>query len=420
MLANTRRLQARYIGRMQRRPSSPFPWQRLLVLTALVLWAHVALLSNPPAAWMVAPQAAASMTTRTIAATPALAPAPVSALPGVGLPSPRATAKPPRPLPKKAAAPPPNLMPNTPLAQSNIAQAAPEIVAPNLPTMTDTLAIATAQEPEPAALAAQPTATPTPLPSLTDTASPTPTSQATAAAVALPPGRDSGKEPTPEVALKFPAPGKLSYSAAMLRAGQPLSGAGTLEWSTDGRQYQLRLESSAVFVTFISQTSVGSLAADGLQPERFADKRINRSEKATHFSRDGAGGGGRITFSGNQRPVALPRGAQDRLSVLVQLAALAAGNPAVFSSTNPQPIPVASSEGLESWQFVLAGEETVQVPAGSARALHVVRNPRQEYDSRLELWLAPALGYLPVRMRQTEANGNTSDLQLRSPALPRP
>jgi hypothetical protein len=47
----------------------------------------------------------------------------------------------------------------------------------------------------------------------------------------------------------------------------------------------------------------------------------------------------------------------------------------------------------------------------------MVRNPRKEFDSRLELWLAPGLGYLPVRILQTEANGNTLELLLRSPAL---
>jgi Protein of unknown function (DUF3108) len=146
-----------------------------------------------------------------------------------------------------------------------------------------------------------------------------------------------------------------------------------------------------------------------LLPERFGDKRVNRSEKAAHFNRIPETGSslGRITFSGNQRAVAIQRGAQDRLSVLVQLAGLVAANPAQFAVAGNVAVQVVSAEGADVWKFVLQGEEL----------LHLVRNPRQEYDPRLELWLAPELGYLPVRIKQTEANGDTFDLQLRSPAL---
>jgi hypothetical protein len=78
---------------------------------------------------------------------------------------------------------------------------------------------------------------------------------------------------------------------------------------------------------------------------------------------------------------------------------------------------VANTEEADTWLFVVNQAEKIQVPAGQAMALHMVRNPRKEFDSRLELWLAPGLGYLPVRILQTEANGNTLELLLRSPAL---
>jgi Protein of unknown function (DUF3108) len=224
----------------------------------------------------------------------------------------------------------------------------------------------------------------------------------------------------PALELKFPPSGSFAYAATIVRGVQPQTGSGTLEWTSDGRAYQMRLVSSAFLINLLSQTSVGQLGADGLLPERFGDKRFNRSEKAAHFSRSAEAGSslGRITFSGNQRSVAIQRGAQDRLSVLVQLAGLVAANPAQFAAAGKVVVQVASTEGADAWQFVLQGEEEfLQLPAGKAATLHLVRNPRQEYDARLELWLAPELGYLPVRIKLTEANGDTSDLQLRSPAL---
>jgi hypothetical protein len=43
-----------------------------------------------------------------------------------------------------------------------------------------------------------------------------------------------------------------------------------------------------------------------------------------------------------------------------------------------------------------------------------VRHPRKEYDTRVELWLARTLDYLPARLRITQANGDVADQQLKS------
>jgi len=42
------------------------------------------------------------------------------------------------------------------------------------------------------------------------------------------------------------------------------------------------------------------------------------------------------------------------------------------------------------------------------------RAPRRPYDTRLELWIAPSLNYLPVRIRVTQANGDFVDQKLRA------
>jgi hypothetical protein len=36
------------------------------------------------------------------------------------------------------------------------------------------------------------------------------------------------------------------------------------------------------------------------------------------------------------------------------------------------------------------------------------------FDDTVELWLAPSMGYLPVRIRITQPNGDFADMQLRS------
>ncbi len=52
------------------------------------------------------------------------------------------------------------------------------------------------------------------------------------------------------------------------------------------------------------------------------------------------------------------------------------------------------------------------LPAGEMRARQVKRLPRKEFDSTVEMWLAPILQHLPVRLRVTQANGDVADQQL--------
>jgi hypothetical protein len=49
------------------------------------------------------------------------------------------------------------------------------------------------------------------------------------------------------------------------------------------------------------------------------------------------------------------------------------------------------------------------LPGGDQITLKLVRNPREEFDQKVELWLAPTLGYLPARIKITEQNGDYVD-----------
>jgi hypothetical protein len=386
------------------------PLRALLALLLVVLLAHGALLSGNPTALSTAAGPIAALSTRQIEAAPSpLAAPPAPATPVAAAPAPLPAA------PRKKAPPPANFKPNPPLAQAEVAGAAPEVIAKIEPppvelSPTPTVApLAPRDEPAPLASLEPPVPTSAAADATTSTvAAATPT--LTAAEVAK---READNAQRKALALQFPASGKLSYNATQISGGQPKTGSGTLDWTTDGSEYQMRLESSALFITLLTQTSVGKLGADGLQPERFSDKRFNRSEKAAHFQREA----GKITFSGKQTSTPLQSGAQDRLSMLMQLAAMAAGSAAQLAQAGQIALQVVNTEEADTWLFLVQAPEQIQVPAGEAMALHLVRNPRKEFDSRLELWLAPNLGYLPARILQTEANGNTFELQLRSPAL---
>ena len=147
------------------------------------------------------------------------------------------------------------------------------------------------------------------------------------------------------------------------------------------------------------------MTSQGLQPVRFSDKRLARSEVAAHFNY----ADGRITFSANKPDVPLLAGAQDRVSVIWQLAGLLAADPAHYPPGSTFTVQTVSSSDAEPWLLTVNEPETLNLPLGSHIALRLTRNPRREFDQKIELWFATGLNYLPVRFRFTETNGDYVD-----------
>jgi len=160
-------------------------------------------------------------------------------------------------------------------------------------------------------------------------------------------------------------------------------------------------------------TSKGQLGDSGLQPIRFGDKPRG-AELATHFQRDK----GIISFSANNPDVPLQAGAQDKLSALLQLSALVAGAPERYPAGTSIRFQAADAHRAEIWSFVAAARETLDLPGGRLNALPFTKEPTVEFDQRIEVWLAPDLQYLPVRIRITEANGAFADLAWRKTQKP--
>jgi hypothetical protein len=194
------------------------------------------------------------------------------------------------------------------------------------------------------------------------------------------------------------------YVASGRWRGMPVEGEAQLAWQHDDAAYE------ASFAIDVPpqrrlQNSTGALGEDGLRPLRFS-QRV-RGEEAAHFDR----AQGRITFSSNRPDAALQAGAQDRLSVLVQLVALVAADPGRFVPGASMSLQVAGTRGADDWQFTVDGDEQLALPAGSVSALKLTRQPEGDYDIRLEVWLAPGRAYAPVRLRLTPPNADWLDMQ---------
>jgi len=325
-------------------------WRALAALTALVLAAHLLALLQAPGIFYGPQRQVLRMATRSIA--------------------------PPAPAPEE----------KRPAAREKPARAAPESIAKQAPPPAPTPGQA-----EPAA-AAEPTAA------------------AEAAAPATPAEPPAAAEPLRERALtagnfSVAEPARLRYAVTAQARGGLWHGKGVLEWKHDGSNYDIQLEISTLLLPSRVQQSTGRIGDTGLAPLRFSDKA--RSEEAAHFEREK----GRIVFSTNRPQAPLLAGAQDRLSVLLQLGAMLAAAPQNYPPATTIEVQTAGTRDAELWLFTVREPETLALPGGSVEAVKLVRNPRKEFDQQVELWLAPGMAYAPVRLRLTQANGDWLDLQ---------
>ena len=258
--------------------------------------------------------------------------------------------------------------------------------------------------PSPATLATAATAQATPAASDAQAAQ---TPQASAPA-APPPGPSQ----TPVAAMALPASARLDYTMTGSAKGLEYHAKGELAWNNTGSSYDARMTVRALFIGSRTMTSTGQVGAEGLAPGRFSDK--SKTEVAAHFDADK----GQISFSANTPAVPWRKGAQDRVSVFLQLAGMLAGNPAGFPVGSTISTYTVGPRDADHWTFRVESAEALSLPFGDLATVKLSRQPRREYDQKVEIWYAPTLDYLPVRSKITQANGDYVDQQLS--ALTRP
>ena len=235
-------------------------------------------------------------------------------------------------------------------------------------------------------------------------APPTPPS-ASAPAPAAPPWLTQAK-------FVWPAPALLNYELSGTSKGVRYTANASISWKQQDNSYQLRHEIQAFLFGKRSQTSAGQMGTTGLLPTRFGDQF--RQEQAAHFDR----AKGVLIYSANTPSQAIEEGAQDRVSLFVQLAGAMAGTPDLRNAGQQLNFQVVSAKQAEVWSFAVLGNEKIKLPLGEIDSLKLHRVPRNEYDQKIDMWLSPAHGYLPARIRITQANGDVIEETLKSVAKP--
>ena len=158
----------------------------------------------------------------------------------------------------------------------------------------------------------------------------------------------------------------------------------------DGRSYRLSetWKGKGVFALRgeAARSSQGAVAADGLRPQKFEDKRSGRDTRTAEFD------------STTKTPT-LQR--QDQLSFMWTLA-FSPPRDLVTAS-------VADGKRVTSYTYKVAGRERVKTPAGEFDALKLVKHKENPDDKATEIWLAAKRNYLPVRILIVEKDGSKLD-----------
>ncbi|SIT39885.1 conserved hypothetical protein [Paraburkholderia piptadeniae] len=225
-------------------------------------------------------------------------------------------------------------------------------------------------------------------------------------------GQGNAPQATPGVKFSVPPSGDLQYDTFYNGVrNQP----GTIHWTSDGHSYDMVVSVPLPFVGTFSYSSHGHVDAFGLAPDQYVEKRGRRGEDVTTFNHDTK----QIGFTRTPDTLALPDGAQDRFSMVMQLASLVRGDPDAYQPGVTRQFYVTDNDSGEIWPIETIGDETVRTGQGSIDARHFMRLPRRENDRRrIDVWLAPSLGWLPARLVQTEPNGTQIELVWRGKLAP--
>lgn len=211
------------------------------------------------------------------------------------------------------------------------------------------------------------------------------------------PAAEHSDHPAPKRPVDVPAQAELSYRISARQHGFSLSGDAQVSWHAGAGRYTLAETTRASLLgKILEHRSEGHLDDYGIAPHTFFEKRFRKDPATTTFNRDTR----TITFSEGDSSYPLHGGEQDRSTAVWQLAAFARAAPDKFRPGAEWPMFVAGRHDAETWTFKVVGPEPVRVAGTQVTAVHLTKAPPPDSkDQAVDLWLAPSMGWIPVRIR---------------------
>ena len=247
----------------------------------------------------------------------------------------------------------------------------------------------------------------------------------------------------------------LTYETRYTVGGDTIPGRTTLVWRHDKRYYQAKWVENNTKLGNDSYLSTGAVATQGLAPVTGNWDHALRETIQIDYAQQVA----QLKKSGEPvGSVPIQTGVQDRVSAVLHLGALMAGQPDRFAIGTRVQLPVLIDGRTENWAFTVQAQERMQaldqqdvpvvhlvhqssaaptggssqapvaIPAApnasapAATASSVQLGPVIQAHApaapgsirQMDVWLGPTLDFLPVRLRIERFNGTVADHLLRS------
>lgn len=192
-----------------------------------------------------------------------------------------------------------------------------------------------------------------------------------------------------------------------------VTGSGSVTWQREAEKYQARVATSFGIGGF-TMTSQGTVTDEGLKPQIFEESIVGRLRGA-HFEDEAItiGSGKRIPRAG--LPGGLGTGTfQDSASQFVELSWRFATGRATLAPGSTVTYWLGRPEGLYQYIYDISGPEPMELPKfGTVNTWHLTPRPIPGLKPDAiygEIWIAPSLQYLPVKIRMRNAQGVYLDL----------
>ena len=231
-----------------------------------------------------------------------------------------------------------------------------------------------------------------------------PAAEPVAAASAAPAASAPSAGDAPFLA-SWPSDTRLTYKLGGNYRGE-LHGSARVLWQREGTRYHTAVEMSAGLLASLSFTSQGDITEGGLKPEVY-EENVRGRRRGVRLGED-------VRLNNGDR-IARPEAVQDTASQFVELGHR-------FSTGQVKLVPgaqinfsMARPGGIDEWTYDVIGEETLHLPRlGPVPTLHLKPRPLSKPRGPIsaEIWYAPSLQYLPVRIRITQGNDNYIDLMV--------
>ena len=215
--------------------------------------------------------------------------------------------------------------------------------------------------------------------------------------------------------FEWPSSTRLSYTLTGNYRGE-VTGNAQVEWIRVGDRYQVNLDLvvGPEFAPLITRrmTSEGRIAASGLVPARYdEDTQVvmrDRRRVTVVFEPDA------VVLANGQRRDRI-EGVQDTASQFIQLTYLFSTRPDLLKVGASVAFPLALPRAMDAYAYEVVETQTLHSPFGPLASYHLKPKPRptrKANELTAELWIAPELRYLPVRIRIEQDPATFIDLMI--------